>query len=259
VRRLVLETAIGPVLPLSDGKDREARWDSAAATGGVTQDPPCSRAARQGPATSEWRSAAEPNVQPGWLVQPLPRRGAWKGLRHRPHSAADRSCHIATGMNASRACAIGCPALSPSAVVQRAGPIRLVASTLSHRHAPDPRQPRQPAGSPDRPVGRPAAADPTNAQAFGAANPPRTSADALTQAEVERPCPPRFKWPAVTPRQGIPGGAYSSIHARREGWRRHVVSQPQTVDGESMAHLAAPQPCRRLLTTLVTMAWSPWQ
>ena len=81
--RLVLETAIGPVLPLSDGKDREARWDSAAATGGVTQDPPCSRAARQGPATSDWRSAAEPNVQPGWLVKPLPRRGAWKGLRHR--------------------------------------------------------------------------------------------------------------------------------------------------------------------------------
>ena len=85
MRRLVLETAIGPVLPLSDGKDREARWDSAAATGGVTQDPPCSRAARQGPATTQWRSAAEPNVQPGWLVKPLPRRGAWKGLRHRPH------------------------------------------------------------------------------------------------------------------------------------------------------------------------------
>ena len=77
--RLVLETAIGPVLPLSDGKDREARWDWAAATGGVTQDPPCSRAARQGPATTQWRSAAEPNVQPGWLVKPLPRRGAWRG------------------------------------------------------------------------------------------------------------------------------------------------------------------------------------
>ena len=91
MRRLVLETAIGPVLPLSDGKDREARWDSAAATGGVTQDPPCSRAARQGPATSEWRSAAEPNVQPGWLVKPLPRRGAWKGLRHPPQNAAESS------------------------------------------------------------------------------------------------------------------------------------------------------------------------
>jgi hypothetical protein len=90
VRRLVLETAIGPVLPLSLGNEREARWDWAAATGGVTQDPPCSRAARQGPATTQWRSAAEPNVQPGWLVKPLPRRGAWKGLRHRLHNAADR-------------------------------------------------------------------------------------------------------------------------------------------------------------------------
>ena len=177
--RLVLETAIGPVLPLSRGNEREARWDSAAATGGVTQDPPCSRAARQGPATSQWRSAAEPNVQPGWLVKPLPRRGAWKGLRHRTHNAADRSWHIAAGMNASRACAIGCPALSPSAVVERAGPIRVVASTFSHRHAPDLRQPCQPAGSPDRPVGRSAAADPTDAQALGAADPPWASAEAL--------------------------------------------------------------------------------
>ncbi|MFM7548302.1 MAG: hypothetical protein ACKO8I_05405 [Cyanobacteriota bacterium] len=55
----------------------------------MTQDPPCSRAARQGPATTQWRSAAEPNVQLGWLVKPLPRRGAWKGLRHRPESAAE--------------------------------------------------------------------------------------------------------------------------------------------------------------------------
>ena len=89
--RLVLETAIGPVLLLLDGKDREARWDSAAATGGVTQDPSCNRADRQGPATNGWRSAAEPNVQHGWLVKPLPRRGAWKDLPHRPHNAADRS------------------------------------------------------------------------------------------------------------------------------------------------------------------------
>jgi len=51
----------------------------------ATQDPPCNRADRQGPAPPQWRSAAVPNVQPGWLVKPLPRRGAWKGLRHRPH------------------------------------------------------------------------------------------------------------------------------------------------------------------------------
>jgi hypothetical protein len=79
---LVLQTAIGPVLPLSDGKERDGRWDSVAAMGGVTQEPPCPRRQARGPATSEWRSAAEPNVHSGWLVQPLPRCGAWKGLRH---------------------------------------------------------------------------------------------------------------------------------------------------------------------------------
>jgi hypothetical protein len=57
VCRLVLETAIGPVLPLLEGKDREARWDSAAATGGVTQNLPCNRADRQGPAPPRWRGA----------------------------------------------------------------------------------------------------------------------------------------------------------------------------------------------------------
>ena len=121
MRRLVLETAIGPVLPLSDGKDREARWDSAAATGGVTQDPPCNRAERQGPAPPRWRSAAEPNGQPGWLVKPLPRRGAWKGLRH-----------ISSGAIDGRGCAIGCAALSPSALAKWAGQIRLVGSPFSH-------------------------------------------------------------------------------------------------------------------------------
>lgn len=81
-------------------------------------------------------------------------------------------------MNASRACAIGCPALSPSAVAQRAGPIA-VASIFSQNHASDSRRPRQPPGSPDRPLGRPAAADSDDAQAIGAADPPPASADAL--------------------------------------------------------------------------------
>jgi hypothetical protein len=178
VCRLVLETAIGPVLPLSDGKDREARWDSAAATGGVTQDPPCSRADRQGPAPPQWRSAAKPNVQPGWLVKPLPRRGAWKGLRHRPHNAADRPRHISAGAIDGRGCAIGCPALSPSALAKWAGQIRLLGSTFSHRHAPYSRRPRQPPGSPRCPLGRPATADPAHAQAAGAANPLPASAAA---------------------------------------------------------------------------------
>ena len=98
----------------------------------MTQDPPCNRADRQGPATSEWRSAAEPNIQPCWLVKPLPRRGAWKGLRHRPQSAADRPRHISAAAIDGRGCAIGCPALSPSALAKWAGQIRLVGSPFSH-------------------------------------------------------------------------------------------------------------------------------
>ena len=126
--RLVLETAIGPVLPLSDGKDREARWDSAAATGGVKQDPPCGRAAGHGQPTSEWRSAAEPNVQPGWLVQPLPRRGEWKGLRHRPHRAAECLKQTSTGAMDGCTCAFGCLSLSLSSMGDQAAQIRLGAA-----------------------------------------------------------------------------------------------------------------------------------
>ena len=66
MRRLVLETAIGPVLPLSDGKDREARWDWAGATAEGTQDPAPDRAAGQGLATSDWRGSAQRNSgEPG--------------------------------------------------------------------------------------------------------------------------------------------------------------------------------------------------
>ena len=183
MRRLVLETAIGPVLPLSDGKDREARWEWAAAKGGVTQDTPCSRAARQGPATTQWRSAAEPNVQSGWLVKPLPRRAAWKGLRHRPQSAAACQRHSNTGASDGRGCAIGCPALSPSVLVDQGGPIRLLGSTFSQRHAPHSRRPRQPAGGPCCPLGRPATADPRDVQAFGAPDQASASAAALKRQQ----------------------------------------------------------------------------
>ena len=127
----MLETAIGPVLPLSDGKDREARWDSAASTGGVTQDPPCNRAERQWPAPPRWRSGAEPNIQPGWLVKPWPRRGAWKRLRYRPQNATDRPRHSSADWLDGLSCAIGYLALSPSALVERAGPIRLLGSLFS--------------------------------------------------------------------------------------------------------------------------------
>jgi hypothetical protein len=76
--------------------------------------------------------SGEPNVQPGWLVKPLPRRGAWKGLRHRPHKAADRMRHISSGAIDGRGCAIGCAALSPSALAKWAGQIRLLSSPFSH-------------------------------------------------------------------------------------------------------------------------------
>ena len=57
--RLVLETAIGPVLALPLGKLRAARWDSAGATAEGTQDPAPDRAAGQGLASSPWRVSAE--------------------------------------------------------------------------------------------------------------------------------------------------------------------------------------------------------
>ena len=57
--RLVLETAIGPVLALLLGKLRAARWDSAGATAEGTQDPAPDRVAGQGLATSRWRASAQ--------------------------------------------------------------------------------------------------------------------------------------------------------------------------------------------------------
>ena len=57
--RLVLETAIGPVLALPLGKLRAARWDSAGATAEGTQDPAPNRVAGQGLATSRWRASAQ--------------------------------------------------------------------------------------------------------------------------------------------------------------------------------------------------------
>jgi hypothetical protein len=66
VRRLVLETAIGPVLAMPLGKLRAARWDSAGATAEGTQDPAPDRAAGQGLATSRWRGSAQHNSdEPG--------------------------------------------------------------------------------------------------------------------------------------------------------------------------------------------------
>jgi hypothetical protein len=60
----VLETAIGPVLPLLLGKLRAARWDSAGATAEGTQDPAPNRAAGQGLATPP-NGASAPNTTSG--------------------------------------------------------------------------------------------------------------------------------------------------------------------------------------------------
>ena len=66
MRRLVLETAIGPVLALPLGKLRAARWDSAGATAEGTQDPAPDRAAGQGLATPQWRVSAQHSTgEPG--------------------------------------------------------------------------------------------------------------------------------------------------------------------------------------------------
>ena len=66
MRRLVLETAIGPVLALLLGKLSAARWDSAGATAEGTQDPAPIRAAGQGLATTHWRASAQRNTgEPG--------------------------------------------------------------------------------------------------------------------------------------------------------------------------------------------------
>jgi hypothetical protein len=66
VSRLVLETAIGPVLPLLLGKLRAARWDSAGAMAEGTQDPAPNRAAGQGLASPQWRDSARHSTgEPG--------------------------------------------------------------------------------------------------------------------------------------------------------------------------------------------------
>ena len=81
--RLVLETAIGPVLALPLGKLRAARWDSAEATAEGTQDPAPDRAAGQGLATSPM-AHQRPARQAASQARPLQRRGSWGGLRSRP-------------------------------------------------------------------------------------------------------------------------------------------------------------------------------
>ena len=83
MRRLVLETAIGPVLPLLLGKLRAARWDSAGATAEGTQDPAPNRAAGQGLATSPM-ARQRPTQQRRARPDPCQRRGSWGGLRTRP-------------------------------------------------------------------------------------------------------------------------------------------------------------------------------
>ena len=102
-------------------------------------------------------------------------------------------------------CAIGCQGMSPSALLERADLIRLVGSTFSQRHAPHSRRPRQPAGGPGGPLGRPAAADPDGAQAGSATDPPPPTAAAL-KASLSGSCPP----PPPSPCRG-----HSGRHCRR--------------------------------------------
>ena len=82
--RLVLETAIGPVLALPLGKLRAARWDSAGATAEGTQDPAPNRAAGQGLATPQRRDSAQHDKR---RARPDPCRGADPGAACGPGRA----------------------------------------------------------------------------------------------------------------------------------------------------------------------------
>jgi hypothetical protein len=84
VRRLVLETAIGPVLALPLGKLRAARWDSAGAAAEGMQDPAHDRAAGEGLVTSQWRASAQHDKG---RAKPDPCRGADPGAACGPGRA----------------------------------------------------------------------------------------------------------------------------------------------------------------------------
>ena len=94
--RLVLETAIGPVLPLLLGKLRAARWDSAGATAEGTQDPAPDRAAGQGLATSDWRGSAQRNSGEPDLTL------AAAGILGRPADSAGHPEAIESELSAAR-------------------------------------------------------------------------------------------------------------------------------------------------------------
>jgi hypothetical protein len=114
----------------SEGRCREAAFAVARGEGqgGKVGLGSSHRRGDAGPALQPRRKAraspapiAEPYVQPGWLVKPLPKHGAWKGLLHRLHDADDRRRHISAGAIDGRGCAIGCAALSPSALADLPG------------------------------------------------------------------------------------------------------------------------------------------
>jgi len=140
-------------------------------------------------------SAARPlTPQLRWLAAAAAARGPWAGkvITNGRSAWAQRgmpSWRNTAGAFDGLGCAIGCPALSPSALMKRGGPIRLVGSTFSQRHAPHSRRQRQPAGGPGGPLGRPAASDPDGAQTGGSTDPPPPTAAALN-ASLSRGCPP---------------------------------------------------------------------
>ena len=88
-------------------------------------------------------------------------------------------------------------------------PDQAVEQPFQPRHAPHSRRPRQPAGGPCCPLGRPAAADPGGTQAGGATDPPPATAAALKAPRSDRLsgcCPPQLPSPCL---------GHSGRHRRR--------------------------------------------
>jgi hypothetical protein len=106
---------------------------------------------------------------------------------HRKGDAGRVLRHISVAAIDGCVCAIGRAAQSASALAKWAGQIRLVGSDFTERHAPHSRRPRQPAGGPCCPLGRPTATDPQALQPM--VQPIRRSPDWVRQTRVRLlPC-----------------------------------------------------------------------
>jgi hypothetical protein len=193
VCRLVLETAIGPVLPLSLGNEREARWDLAAATGGGDAGPAlqprrqvrashqrmAERSGAQRPARLAGETLAEARSMEG-PAAPTSKRSRSPAAHQRWCDRWPRLCHWLCG-----------PVSICSGEVGR--PDQAGGQPFQPRHAPHSLRSLQPSGCSHRPLGRSATADPAGAAARGGATQPPAPSVALNAARsacLSGCCPP---------------------------------------------------------------------